>query len=91
MDNFNLPHHLLALREKYLNYSGEELRHMTEQVGWEKAFDNIVDNAEQLKRLEVENPEEFRLFRETQIAALKNRNPDINPVVDVKDDFAVED
>ena len=91
MDSYNVPEHLMALREKYLNYSGEELRHMTEQVGWEKAFDNIVDNAEQLKRLEIESPEEFRLFRETQIAALKNRNPDINPVVDVKDDFAVED
>lgn len=91
-DGYNLPDHLLALREQYLNYSGEKLRDMTEKVGWEKAFDHIVDNAEQLKRLEIENPEEFRLFRETQIAALKNRNPDIHPAVqDDKNDIAVED
>jgi hypothetical protein len=94
MDNHGLPDHLLALREQYLNYSGEEIRMMTENAGWEKAFDHIVDNAEQLKQLARENPEEFRMFRESQIAALKNRNPDIHfddDKDDKKDDFAVED
>lgn len=52
---------------------------MTEGVGWEAAFDHIIDNAEQLKKLEKENPEEFWHFKQSQIAALKNRNPDINP------------
>ena len=79
MDTDNLPQHMLALREKFANYSGDELRSMTESVGWEHAFNNIIENAEQLKQLERENPEEFAKFRETQIAALKNRNPDIHP------------
>jgi len=67
---------------------------MTEGVGWEAAFDKLIENAEQLKQLEKENPEEFWHFKQTQIAALKNRNPDIRPVDgkhEDKDDFAVED
>ncbi|KAF2648127.1 RNI-like protein [Lophiostoma macrostomum CBS 122681] len=76
MDMHNLPEHLVALREKYLAYSGEDLRQMAEGVGWEKAFDAMVDNAAQLKQLQQENPEEFARFRETQIAALKNRKID---------------
>jgi hypothetical protein len=51
---------------------------MTESVGWEKAFDTIVENAEELKDMMRENPEEFAKFRETQIAALRNRNPDVD-------------
>ncbi|KAF2278814.1 RNI-like protein [Westerdykella ornata] len=78
MDDHDLPEHLLALRNKYLGYSGEELRVMTESVGWERAFDKIVENAAELKSMMHENPEEFRRFRETQIAALRNRNPDVD-------------
>jgi len=88
----NLPNHLLALREYFYKYSGDDLKEMTEGVGWEKAFENIVENAGELKRLERENPEEFAKFRESQISALKNRNPQV--VFEVKDrgdDFAVED
>jgi hypothetical protein len=76
MDMHNLPEHLVALREKYLTYSGEDLRQMAESVGWEKAFDAMVDNAAQLKQLQHDNPEEFARFRESQIAALKNRKID---------------
>jgi hypothetical protein len=88
----NLPNHLLALREYFYKYSGEELKDMSEGVGWEKAFEKIVQNAEELKTLERESPEEFAKFRESQISALKNRNPQV--VFDAKereDDFAVED
>lgn len=100
MDVHDLPEHLIALKEKFLTYSGEEIRQMTESVGWEKAFDHIVDNAEQLKQLREEDPEEFEKFRLTQIAALKNRNPEVHGpdekkangiLVDSKDECAVED
>jgi hypothetical protein len=100
MDEHDLPEHLVALREKFLNYSGEEIRQMTESVGWEKAFDHLVDNAEQLRQLREEDPEEFEKFRLTQIAALKNRNPGVHgpdekkangTLVDHKDECAVED
>jgi hypothetical protein len=91
-DDKNMPKHLLALREYFYKYSGEELKGMAEGVGWEKAFDHIVENAGELKRLERENPEEFAKFRESQIAALKNRSPQV--IFDGKeraDDCAVED
>jgi hypothetical protein len=98
MDDHKLPEHLIALRAQFANYSGDELRTMTEGVGWEAAFDHIIDNAEQLKALEKENPEEFWHFKQSQIAALKNRNPDINPErmsdegkAEERDDCAVED
>ncbi|KAF2122777.1 hypothetical protein BDV96DRAFT_639345 [Lophiotrema nucula] len=94
-DHFNLPEHLQALREKYMTYSGEEIRDMTEQIGIEKAFDSIIENAEELRKLKEESPEEFKLFRETQIAALRNRSPGAPmkepPRKDEGDDFAVED
>ncbi|KAF2709880.1 RNI-like protein [Pleomassaria siparia CBS 279.74] len=95
MDDQNLPEHLTALRAQFARYSGDELRTMTEGVGWEAAFDHIVDNAEQLEKLEKENPEEFWYFKQTQIAALKNRNPDIPPLqtgkAEEKNDCVVED
>ncbi|KAF2185689.1 RNI-like protein [Zopfia rhizophila CBS 207.26] len=76
MDHHNLPDHLLALREKMLTYSGEEMRNMVEAMGWEKAFDGLIENAEELRKLQTDNPEEFKKFRESQIAALKNRDPE---------------
>lgn len=77
MDDHGLPEHLRSLREHFSNYSGDEMRHMIEGAGWEKAFDSVVENAEELKNLEKEDPAGFKQFRESQIAALKNRNPDI--------------
>jgi hypothetical protein len=76
------------------------MRTMIEGKGWEQAFDSVVENAEELRNLERDDPAQFRMFRESQIAALKNRNPDIfapgeaPPPMrrnEVGDDFAVED
>lgn len=96
MDDVGLPEHLRSLREYFSNFSGDEMRHMIEGVGWEKAFDSVIENAEELKKLERDDPEGFKLFKETQIAALKNRNPDLlgpdeHGARKSEDDFAVED
>lgn len=96
MDDDNLPVHLLSLKEYFSNYSGEEMRNTIEGQGWEQAFDSIVENAEELKNLEREDPAAFKMFRESQIAALKNRNPDISAPGEMGppkkgDDFAIED
>ena len=94
MDDHDLPEYMLALRAQLATFSGDELRSMTEGLGWEAAFDHIIENAEQLKRLEKENPEEFWHFKQAQIAALKNRNPDIHfedRKLENKDDSAVEE
>lgn len=98
MDDHGLPEHLLSLRQYFSNYSGDEMKHMIEGAGWEKAFDQVVENAEELKNLEKEDPSGFMRFREAQIAALKNRNPDLVAPGETEgahmkrgDDFAVED
>lgn len=72
MNDLDLPPHIQALRNHMSIYSGDEIRDMTEGAGWEKAFNRIVENAEELKKLEQENPEEFARFRDTQIAAIQN-------------------
>jgi hypothetical protein len=96
MDDHGLPEHLLSLRMYFQNYSGDEMRQMIEGVGWEKAFNNVVENAEELRNLERDDPSAFAQFKESQIAALKNRNPDIFGPGEVHkrrsgDDFAIED
>jgi hypothetical protein len=96
MDDHGLPEHLRSLRMYFSNYSGDEMRQMIEGVGWEKAFDSVVENAEELRNLERDDPAAFKVFRESQIAALKNRNPDIFGPGEVHerksgDDFAIED
>lgn len=96
MDDHGLPEHLRSLRMYFSNYSGDEMRQMGEGVGWEKAFGNVVENAEELRNLERDDPAAFQVFKESQIAALKNRNPDIFGPGEVHerrsgDDFAVED
>ncbi|KAF1965958.1 RNI-like protein [Bimuria novae-zelandiae CBS 107.79] len=75
MHDHGLPPHIMALRNHFATYSGDEIRNMTEGAGWEQAFNRFVENAEELKKLEKENPEEFAKFRDTQIAALKNASP----------------
>jgi len=100
-DDQGLPEHIRSLREYFQNYSGDDMRHMIEGKGWEQAFDSVVENAEELRNLEKEDPQQFKIFRESQIAALKNRNPDIfapgekdgkmNGDGGGGDDFAVED
>lgn len=98
MDDLGLPEHLKGLREYFSHYSGEEMRHMIEGKGWEQAFDSVVENAEDLRNLEKEDPAAFKIFRESQIASLKNRNPGIVAPGDAgplqkpeEDDCAVED
>lgn len=81
-DDEGLPEHLRALREYFMNFSGEEMRNKIQGLGWEKAFDSVVKNAQELKNLESEDPVAFKRFRESQIASLKNRNPDLQ-VADV--------
>jgi hypothetical protein len=97
-DDQGLPEHLRTLRAYFQNYSGDEMRTMIEGKGWEQAFDSVVENAEELRNLEREDPTQFKIFRESQIAALKNRNPDIfapgerGPRLSGDaNDFAVED
>lgn len=77
MDNEGLPEHLRALREYFMNFSGDELRTKVQGLGWEKAFDSVVENAQELQNFEAEDPVAFKRFRESQIASLKNRNPDL--------------
>lgn len=96
MDDHGLPEHLRTLRMYFLNYSGDEMRQMIEGAGWEKAFNNVVENAEELRNLERDDPTAFKMFKESQIAALKNKNPDIFGPGEVHerrsgDDFAIED
>lgn len=99
-DDQGLPEHLRSLREYFQKYSGEEMKTMIEGKGWEQAFDNVVQNAEELRNLERDDPQQFKVFRESQIAALKNRNPDLiapgetrasSSSVTPDDDCAVED
>lgn len=97
MDDHGLPEHLLSLRHYFQNYSGYEMKQLIEGVGWEKAFDNMAANAEELRNLERDDPAQFKIFKESQIAALKNRNPDIYGPGEVHrqrksgDEFAVEE
>jgi hypothetical protein len=95
MDDHGLPEHLRSLRMYFQNYSGDEMRQMIEGAGWEKAFNNVVENAVELRNLEREDPAAFQMFKESQIAALKNRNPDIFGPGEVherrSDEFAIED
>lgn len=93
MNDLDLPPHIMALRNHFAAYSGEVIRDMTEGAGWDKAFNHIVENAEELKILERENPEEFAKFRDTQIAALKNASPsvEITPKWSKGSENAIED
>lgn len=66
------PPYITALREKLATLSGDEIREFVVHQGWEKTVKMLSDNAEELSRLEKEHPEEFRTFREAQLAALQN-------------------
>jgi hypothetical protein len=95
MDDHGLPEHLRSLRMYFQQYSGDEMRNLIEGMGWEKAFDSITENAEELRNLERDDPAAFKIFKESQIAALKNRNPDVFGPGEVhqrrSDDFAIEE
>jgi hypothetical protein len=95
MDDHGLPEHMQSLRMYFQQKSGDEMRNLIEGVGWEKAFDNVVENAAELRSLERDDPTAFKMFKESQIAALKNRNPDVLAPGEHQrrhgDDFAIED
>lgn len=75
-----LSEHLVVMREYFSNLSGEEVQQMMEGVGWDQAFEKLVQNVRELRELEQqEDPVSFRRFMDSQIAALRNRNPDICP------------
>jgi len=67
-----LPNHLQALCDKLYNLTGEEMRATIENDGWEETLQRIGQSAEELERLEKEAPEEFKCFREAQMAAIAN-------------------
>jgi hypothetical protein len=75
--NADADAHLQSLRAKLDSYSGEDLRHLSQQLGPEDAFQRLSDNAVELKRLVSENPGEFERFKASQIAALRNRKLDV--------------
>ncbi|KAF2140615.1 uncharacterized protein K452DRAFT_309741 [Aplosporella prunicola CBS 121167] len=66
------PQHLAALREQLFTMSGDELRHRVLRQGWEETVRQIGANAEELRVLERERPEEFSRWKESQIAAQVN-------------------
>ncbi|KAL2357171.1 hypothetical protein BJ546DRAFT_432531 [Cryomyces antarcticus] len=66
------PQHLSALREKLEALGGEEIRDKIAQDGWEATVEKIGANAEELRGLARQNPEEFKAFRESQLAAQAN-------------------
>ncbi|RMZ70340.1 cell wall biogenesis mhp1 [Pyrenophora seminiperda CCB06] len=90
-----LPEHILSLREYVMKYSGDDMRTMIEGKGWEEAFNGIVENVKELRDLERDDPAHFKVFKDSQIAALKNRNPDIvapgERGREIGDECAVED
>jgi len=95
MDDHGLPEHLRSLRMYFQQYSGDEMRNLIEGMGWEKAFNSIVENAEELRNLERDDPEAFGVFKESQMQALRNRNPDVFAPGEEQqrksDDYAIED
>lgn len=64
--------HLVGLRARLEGLSGEEMRRSLDRGGWEETLSKVGANAEDLKRLQMENPEEWRAFREAQEAAQMN-------------------
>lgn len=66
------PTHLQILRERLFALSGGELRDMVVKDGWEETVRKIGANAEELRELEHERPDEFAQWRQSQIAAQVN-------------------
>ena len=87
-----LPNHLQALCDKLYNLTGEEMRATMESDGWEETLQRIGQNAGELERLEKEAPEDFKTFREAQMAAIANAGkPKKGFEIGKEEDVAVED
>ncbi|KAF2757729.1 RNI-like protein [Pseudovirgaria hyperparasitica] len=66
------PAHISALRAKFAQIPGDELLRGIQKEGWDATFKRMGENAEELRRLQEENPEDFQAFKEAQLAALEN-------------------
>ncbi|KAK3077485.1 hypothetical protein LTS18_010141 [Coniosporium uncinatum] len=66
------PSHISALRQKLEALSGTEFKDKVHREGLEETFRSIKLNEDELRRLEKEDPEEFRAFRDAQLAAQAN-------------------
>ncbi|KAF2503269.1 RNI-like protein [Lophium mytilinum] len=60
------------LRSKLESLTGEELRLAAEGDNWEENLHRIGQNAEEIRRLKHESPEEFKAFSDAQRAARFN-------------------
>jgi hypothetical protein len=67
------------------------MRAAIESDGWEETLQRIGQNAEELERLEKEAPEEFKMFREAQMAAIANARKPKDFEIGKEEDVAVED
>ncbi|OJD33270.1 cell wall biogenesis protein mhp1 [Diplodia corticola] len=73
------PAHLRMLRDQLSQLSGGELRDMVVRDGWEETVKKIGANAEELRALARERPDEFEQWRDAQIAAQVNAGMDVPP------------
>ncbi|KAF9637768.1 hypothetical protein BFW01_g8664 [Lasiodiplodia theobromae] len=71
------PEHLRMLRDQLSQLSGGELRDMVVHDGWEETVRKIGANAQELRELARERPDEFEQWKETQIAAQVNAGMDV--------------
>ncbi|KAL0253033.1 Microtubules assembly and stabilization protein [Diplodia seriata] len=71
------PAHLRMLRDQLSQLSGGELRNMVVRDGWEETVRKIGANAEELRVLARERPEEFEQWKDAQIAAQVNAGMDV--------------
>jgi hypothetical protein len=58
------PVHIQALREKLATIKAEEIRDSVITDGWEKAGDKVIDKGLMLKKMEFEDPEGLKRWRE---------------------------
>jgi hypothetical protein len=64
--------HLAVLREKLEALRGDEIREKITRIGFDETLKSIGASAEELLKLEKEDPEAFEIFKQSQIAAQAN-------------------
>ena len=64
--------HLIALRSKLENLTGEDIRSQVEAKGADSVVKEIGITLEELRALQRADPEEFQAFKESQLAAQMN-------------------
>lgn len=73
------PDHIAVLRAKIEHLQGDEIREKVEALGADKALEEMGANIEELAQLQLEDPEAFERFKESQIAA------QVNSILSTKD------